>query len=311
MDKHYSDNTFLARWISGELTQEEIEVFKKSKDYPAFKRINEASLKLESPYYNKERLFTQLQSKKGDYLKNKPKVVRLIPNWAYGVAASVIIAFGVFYLLNMTSHYQTEFSQQLAVILPDNSAVKLNANSQLDFKTLNWNAEREVTLNGEAFFDVEKGETFKVVTSEGTIEVLGTEFNVIARDNYFQVQCNEGKVKVISNKINEETILLPGNAIRIVNNNSETWDFEEIRPNWLKGETSFKNTPLPQVIIDLENQFGVTFNTSGIDTSKRFTGSFSHKDLNLALKTVLIPMDISYTANDENIIVLTDSKNKI
>ena len=43
MEKQFSDNTFLARWISGELTLEELENFKNSKDYPVFKKISHNS----------------------------------------------------------------------------------------------------------------------------------------------------------------------------------------------------------------------------------------------------------------------------
>ena len=61
MDKHFSDNTFLARWISGELTPEELEDFKKSKDYPVYKKINKAAQTLETPIYNKQVVFNKLQ----------------------------------------------------------------------------------------------------------------------------------------------------------------------------------------------------------------------------------------------------------
>lgn len=311
MDKHYSDDTFLARWISDDLSQEEIEVFKKSDDYSVFKKINEASQTLEAPHYNKEEQFSKIQSKKPNYQVVTDKSVKFIPNWAYAVAASVVITISIFYTLNISSNYETAFSQQLAVTLPDNSAVKLNANSQLEFKSFNWKSEREVMLHGEAFFDVEKGKSFKVITKEGAIEVLGTEFNIVSRDNYFQVECHEGKVKVSSYRTNNETILLPGDAIRFVNDNPEVWNFDESEPNWLRGESSFVDTPIGQVVIAIENQFGIKFDMTGIDTTKRFTGSFTHKDINLALKTVLIPMDISYSSNSRERIILTDTKNKI
>ena len=82
---------------------------------------------------------------------------------------------------------------------------------------------------------MEKGTSFRVLTSEGIIEVLGTEFNITVRDNYFEVQCFEGKVKVTSSNTDNETILTQGNALRIVNNNHnpEVWNFILDAPNWL------------------------------------------------------------------------------
>lgn len=312
MENHFKDSTFLARWISGELTPEELNDFKNSKDYQALNKINEASKLLETQSYNSEALFNNLKTKINSKQQDKaPTVIKLIPTWVYGVAASIVLAFGLSYYLNTNKHFETSFSEQLAVILPDNSKVQLNANSQLDFKSRNWDNNRVLNLNGEAFFDVENGTKFKVLTQQGVVEVLGTEFNVISRDDYFEVQCLEGKVRVESLTANKEAILLPGKAIRILNKTAEEWDFILIdEPNWLLGESTFMNTPIAQVLLSIENQYNIHFDTSNIDLSKRFTGGFTHKDLNLALKTVFIPMEISYSSNGKNQIILINSKNK-
>ncbi len=310
MNNHLTDDTFLARWVSGELTSEELDVFKKSKDYPVYKKINEASQLLDVSAYNKEEAFKKIIFNRSTQNQvAKPRVIKLVPNWAYAVAASIVIMFGVFYFIGNETHYKTDFSEQLAVTLPDFSKVQLNSNSQLDFKSRQWEDSRVVTLNGEAFFDVEKGASFKVMTSEGVIEVLGTEFNITVRDDYFEVQCFEGKVKVTSSDTGNEAILTQGKAFRIVNNNAEVWDFILDEPNWIKGESTFNKTPLSEVIVSLENQFEVTFDKSNIDSTKRFTGSFTHSDINLALKTVFVPMEISFKANKEKtIIILNPSK---
>ena len=305
MEKHFSDNTFLARWISGELTPKELENFKNSKDYPVFNKINKVAQTLETPTYNEQALFSKLQLRNVQKQITKTRVVKLIPNWTYAVAASVVIVFGVFYFMNTATHYETEFSEQLAITLPDYSKVQLNANSQLDFKPRQWENNREVKLKGEAFFDVEKGTSFKVMTNEGVIEVLGTEFNVTVRDKFFEVRCYEGKVRV-TNGSNNTTVLTQGEAYRVVNNSPEEWNFSQNGPNWLQGESLFNNMPLSQVIISLENQFEITFDKSNIDINKRFTGSFTHTDLKLALKTVFIPMEVSYKPNKENTIILLD-----
>jgi len=304
MEKYNQDDTFLARWISGELSTEELNEFKKSKDYALLTKINDASQKLESPKFDEQVQFQRLKSKVFNPPKQDKKVIKLVPNWAYAVAASVIITFALFYALTAESHFKTGFGEQLAVVLPDNSKAQLNSNSTIDFKSFNWKNNRELDLNGEAFFDVEKGKSFKVITEDGVVEVLGTEFNVIARDHYFEVRCQEGKVKVTSIAANEEIILLPGKAVRIINNKAERWEYNVNEPNWLLGESTFYNTPLSQVIIALENQFQINFDASKIDLSERFTGSFTHKNLKLALKTVMIPMDIFYSADSNNKIIL-------
>ena len=57
MKMYLSDNTFLARWISGELTPEELANFKTSEDYPLFEKINNTTQNLETPAYDKQGLF--------------------------------------------------------------------------------------------------------------------------------------------------------------------------------------------------------------------------------------------------------------
>ena len=305
MNKQYLKDNFLARWISGDLSPEEQQAFEKSDDYVVFNKINETAQKLDAPVFDASSLFHKIQTEKS--IKANSKVVKLVPNWAYGVAASIVIALGVFYAINVKSNFETQFSEQLAILLPDQSKVELNSNSVLHFKKFNWDSNRVVKLNGEAFFDVEKGKKFRVITNEGEIEVLGTEFNVVSRDDYFEVQCHEGKVKVVNIDTSLETILTKGNAVRFVDSTKEEWVFTKLKPDWLSGESTFKNAPLTQVIIALENQYQVVFDTSKIDTDKRFTGGFSHTDLKLALKTVFKPMYISYYSEDSNIIILNSS----
>lgn len=309
MEKNYQDETFLARWISGELTPEELERFEKSSDYSILKRINNASQKLEAPNFDGQTLYNKLKEQIANQPKQEIRVIKLIPNWAYTVAASVIIAIGIFYYLNAKSNFNTGFGEQLAVVMPDNSRVQLNANSTINYKKRNWNDNRIINLNGEAFFDVEKGNSFKVITEDGTVEVLGTEFNVISRAHYFEVRCQEGKVKVTSNATDEDVVLLPGEAVRIFNNKGEKWNYNVNETNWLLGESTFQNTPMSQVILALENQFEIKFDNSKVDLTQRFTGGFTHKDLNLALKTVMIPMDISYSVDPNNTIILKKKDN--
>ena len=255
MENFSKDETFLARWIAGELSPEELEKFQNSQGYPVLKKINDASQNLKAPTFNDQALLIKIK----ELNKPQPKVKKLVPNWAYSAAAVLVVALGLLYVMTLSSQYQTSFGEQLAVLLPDNSTVKLNANSKLKYKTLNWKSKRRLELEGEAFFDVEKGQSFKVFTNLGLVEVLGTEFNVISRDAYFEVQCMEGKVRVSSNVLNKEVVLLPGDAVRVANNTLEEWNFTLDESNWTHGESTFFNSPISQVLLALEYQFQINF----------------------------------------------------
>jgi len=299
MENPYSDETFLARWLAGDLSAEEKLEFEKSDDFKKYLAIVTKVDTLAPPNYDRERVFNIIKKD----INTDKKSVRLIPSWSYGIAAALLALFGLFFFFNNSTTYSTGFGEQITIELLDGSEVILNSKSELKFKKSEWEANRKVKLTGEAFFKVKKGSNFVVETASGNVEVLGTQFNVNTRKDYFEVICHEGKVKAIGTN-EHKTVLTKGKAFRIANNISEKWDTELLQPSWISGETTFTNTPLKQVIHSLENQFDITFIKDNIDQNARFTGSYTHKNIKLALKTIFIPMEISYTFEGENQIVL-------
>ncbi len=110
-----------------------------------------------------------------------------------------------------------EFQQ---VELPDGSIVYLNKESSVSydgsFET------RTIELTGEAFFSVESGEVpFKVITENGEVEVLGTEFNIRSRGDEMEVEVEDGEVEFKSQgenhglKRGQSGIFIRGNKIKI------------------------------------------------------------------------------------------------
>ena len=300
MEENYNTDDFLAKWAGGELSEVEKEAFRKTEDYKYYQAILEGTDILEVPKYDKEKLFEKVQKTKLD----EPKVVPLFPKWIYGLAASVAILIGVFFFLNNSIDYETGHGETLVVALPDNSEVILNSKSKLSYKKRNWGVDnRRVSLSGEAFFKVEKGAEFLVETKKGKVKVLGTQFTVNSYAQVFEVICFEGKVKAESQ--NHTEILTKGKAVRLVNNAFEPFTIGDTNPTWLQNESSFSNAPLTQVIKTLENQFNVIINGETIDTNQRFTGSFTHNNLETALRTVFESMDITFTFENENTIELS------
>ncbi|CAM1366596.1 conserved hypothetical protein [Tenacibaculum litoreum] len=306
MKINYKDETFLARWIANELSAEELKEFQQTEVYHQFKAIDEASQLLKTPSYNKEEAFSKIKTNLGSIKTNK-KVVKLVPTWVYGAVASIALLISFLYFNNNTVDFSTSYGEQITITLPDNSKAHLSPKSEITYKKQNWENKRELSLKGKAYFEVEKGKSFTVKSNQGNVTVLGTKFTVNTSENYFEVQCYEGKVKVTS-KSKEEIILTKGKAYRNYSNSSEKWEFVDSVPSWVKGESSFNNTPLDQVIKALENQFKLKFDASRIDTSQRFTGTFTHEDVNIALQTVFAPMKISYKLAENSSVVLTYSK---
>lgn len=105
----------------------------------------------------------------------------------------------LFFLASCGSEVKIETADSYESIdLPDGSFVLLNKNSSIGYeKSFD---ERKVTLNGEAFFSVEKGTNpFVVVTEHGDVQVLGTEFNVKSDKENLEVEVEEGHVQMKAN----------------------------------------------------------------------------------------------------------------
>ncbi len=301
MEKENLDTFFLAKWLENDLDPQEKEHFEQSSDYPKYVKIIEGLDKLQAPAYDKKKAFDTIT--KEIYPTTTPVRTLQSYKWLMGVAASIMILVGLFLFSNQDQQLSTDYGEQAVVALPDGSEVTLNARSTITYNEKSWEKERLVTLDGEAFFKVQKGSTFTVVTKSGKVAVLGTQFTVNSEKNFFEVVCHEGKVRTTPLQ-QPATILTQGNAYRIHQGTVEKWNIATSAPSWITGESTFKNAPLLQVISAMQKQFNITIQNQHIDSDVRFTGSYSHEDLTLALKTIFIPMEISFTFKDENTIVL-------
>ncbi|TPN86962.1 FecR family protein [Aquimarina algicola] len=284
-------NNFLARWLEGEVSEEERKRFEASKDYLAFKDILNATERFERPVFDVESNLTAQKEFNKTYNAKKPKVVQL-KLFLSAAAAVVLILIGLRIFIPQSTTIRTEVSQIKTLTLPDNSQVTLNAGSSIEYVPKDFLTKRKLTLKGQAFFKVAKGSTFIVKTKNGDISVLGTQFDVNAREYRLEVHCFEGRVQVDNDK--ESVIIEGGKAVRSGRSKKMLqFEIQDQEPTWLNGISTFKEVPLKQVINELERQFGITIQSGDIDTERMFTGFFENKDLNSAIKTCFEPMNIN------------------
>ena len=78
-----------------------------------------------------------------------------------------------------------------------------------------------------------------------------------------------------------------------------------ISPSWIANESSFTSVPLTEVFNEFERQYGIKLTYNNIAMDQLFSGSFTHKNLTLALQAVTLPMNIEYEIIDDQTIVLT------
>ena len=289
----------IKKWLDNNLNPEEQNAFEQLKDYNQLIKMDATLKGFKAPEFSVDQTYQTLKP----HLKSQSSKTNQWLKPLLRIAAVLAIGFSVyFYTSNLDEHIETLVAQQTTIQLPDNSTVDLNANSTVTFNENSWSKTRAVTLNGEAFFKVAKGERFDVITSDGIVSVLGTQFNVKQRESYFEVTCYEGLVGVTHN--NKTVKLKPGHTFKIIDGKQLTADKETAaQPLWLHGESSFKSVPLKHVIAEFENQYDLQINTDQIDTSRLFTGSFAHNNLDLALKSVTIPLNLSYSKSGKSILL--------
>lgn len=302
-DTHITDDTFLAKWLANEITDNQLKKLVSEKDFIAYKKLQQRIYLYENLENVNEETYAKLKTKLPT--KNKTKVRTLLYKWAIPAAAAVLIFITVTtYFSDKTTSNKADYGQNSTVALLDGSEVILNARSEISFQKDNWETKREVFLNGEGYFKVKKGSTFVVHTENGSVAVLGTQFNVKSTSDYFEVICYSGKVKVTNN--NTEYILNPTQGYRKINGSLfENINEDAIKPNWLSNETSYKSVPLKYVLKDVENQFDVIFNTKNINTDMLFTGSFTHKNKEIAFKTIFNAMELDYNIINNKQVVLS------
>jgi ferric-dicitrate binding protein FerR (iron transport regulator) len=291
----------ILKWLNGELTEQEFEDLKKSEGSDTLEKIAHYSSFMQTPPINPEEALNAF--KKRTFIKNESIVRRLNIQTLFKVAAAfaVILTTSYFLFFNNTTTFETQIAQTTTFNLPDKSKVKLNAASKISFNEKSWDTNRNLDLDGEAYFEVKKGQRFSVNTADGVVQVLGTHFNVKQRKDYFEVHCYEGLVSVTHQ--NKTVKLPPGKTFRVVNDNIEAVaDFNSTSPSWISQESSFDRIPLSQVIAELERQFVIEIKTKNVDTSKLFTGTFTHKDQKIALEAVTIPLQLSYTIKGKTIL---------
>lgn len=221
------------------------------------------------------------------------------------IAASILIAIFIRPLFFQSDPMMIEVTAEAGsfkeVTLPDGSSVTLNALSSIAYAE-DW--DRNITMTGEAFFEVTKGEKFKVKTDLGSIEVLGTSFNVFSREGTFSVACKTGKVKVQSADDKVNRVLEKGDGVVQEKDTVRYTLFEPaIVGKWKTGEFYFEKRPLSEVLEEVKRQYNVSIVVDSLE-DKEFTGYFINSNLELALTMVCEPLDLNYNiVNDRNIVI--------
>jgi ferric-dicitrate binding protein FerR (iron transport regulator) len=290
----------LDKWLNGEVTPAEFEVLTTMPEFSSYQRIDGFVKRMELPDIDIDSALHKVKAAL-PIKKKAPKVISL--STIIKIAAVlVVIAASYIFVSSLSTSIHTDLAETHSLVLPDASKVTVNETSEITFNKRNWAENRIVSLNGEAYFDVAKGTSFDVVTAYGTISVLGTKFNVLATGDFFKISCFEGMV-LVKNATSTVT-LSKGKTATLEGNDLIVDEVFTSKPGWIFDESSFDDTSILHVLKELETQYKLTVTTENIDVNLRFTGSFAHNDLETALQSITIPLNLSYRIEDPNAVIL-------
>lgn len=230
------------------------------------------------------------------------------------IAAAVLVPLFMlttFYFYNETKTLSAEEmivsaskGERANVTLPDGTKVSINSESFLTYSPQNYNKnERRIHFEGEAYFDVVKKQSlpFIISTKDLNVKVLGTKFNLLAREKYKTIELvlEEGHVLLSSSK--EEKELFANQKAVLDRSTGKILISSEKSPRnasaWKNGELIFGNARLKDVVKSIENNYGVNINiASSLDINNDlFSGTITGGNLLEALEIIKISYHLDYT----------------
>ena len=239
-----------------------------------------------------------LQSTKTKHMskkfKNKmPKLIiwnnyKFLPSIAAMIIIILLFSSTIFNHLALNKK-TTEIAQKETIILIDGSKIMLNAESEITYDK-NYNIKnRNIKLEGEAYFEIQNNDLpFIIETEHGKVTVLGTSFNVRSRKDGFEVGVNEGIVSISNDSTSIQ--LLKGqhiNVLKTFNYKSITDISYEKYPDWINQKIYCKNTKLDQLFDEIERTFNVEIEFSKPSLKNMtLTGIIIAKDIHEVLETI-------------------------
>ena len=201
--------------------------------------------------------------------------------------------------------------QRINITLVDGTNVWLNARTSLSYPVKFGKNNRQVVLDGEAYFDVtkDKSKPFIVQTDNYNVEVLGTQFDVNAysETGEFETTLMSGSVKVASASDSTQKITLkPNNKVFLQDGKLHVTAVDDYNPyRWKEGLICFKNETFTSIMKDFEKYYGLTIQVKNKNVFKYvYTGKFRQTDgIDYALRVLQKDIKFTYQLDDENQII--------
>ena len=233
------------------------------------------------------------------------------PMWKPALAGLLVVIISAAILLLSNKDEIVKFktistlnNDRQTVQLPDGSTVKLNSGSSIKFSDKFIGENREVKLEGEAFFSVtKKGKSFVITTNNARVTVLGTEFNVWTRDEKTKVIVKEGRVNVEQIKVKNENVILSKDQESVITKNSKPSPPENVNADyllgWLNNKLVFNRTSLNEIAGELERCYNVKIKLENDDLNNlTLTGSFDNRKVDDVINMICLALNLEFVKTD-------------
>jgi ferric-dicitrate binding protein FerR (iron transport regulator) len=329
--KSHMDYTLIGKYLEGIITpgeKEKVEIWinKSAENKAEFQRIkriwdlaqgdtsgNEVLVNTEAAWKKLEGRILESDARK-NILPGKVKKgfrTRRITYYLSGIAAMIVAVIGIYTLYTMYIKKPALIDmiaedEIVETVLPDESSVTLNENTTITYPERFIKEKRVIELKGEAFFDVKRDpdQPFIIQVQEAVIEVLGTSFNVRAREEEPEVivTVRDGKV-MLSDAENIAYIVLEQHEKGILN--KETGHIEkyvstdESEMFWKTRTLIFRDTKLSRVFEILEKVYQVKITVRN-DKVKEclLTAKFQDQKIDEILANIAINFELEIQRND-------------
>ena len=287
----------LHKWINNTISEDELKIFKERPEYDSLVELYKQTEGLTTGGFNEDKVLKNILTSEKRSAPPK-RSAAVLPLWVkLAVAASFFLAAVLFFLpSNDLVSYSTGVGETLVVDLPDNSSVKLSSGSQLSFSKGAWETSRSINFEGDAFFEVTKGKQFVVKTDLGEVEVLGTSFNVNTLNQVFTVLCKSGKVAVSNSDATIEEVIVAGEGLTITDN--------QISLSSKNDMVRFKNLPFYEVLDLFQKHYKKRVEPKGIDLQTKVNGFFVKDNLEEAIQSIALPMQLKFQIEADSTITL-------
>jgi transmembrane sensor len=267
----------------------------------------------------------------------------------YLIAAScvlLVVAVKLFFPLNSTSAQAAQKSQvntrkgsKSHIVLPDGTSVWLNGDSKISYPASFQGEIREVSLTGEAFFDVAANprKPFIIHTGSMDVKVLGTVFNVRSYPGEMTTETSllHGLIEVTLNGKEKKKIILKPNEKITVLNSDESYqktslngsrkaaqeeediplltitkmhfsakDSTNPETSWVHNKLSFDNEKMDRVFSKIEQWYNIEIKLEDDSMQlKHFTATFENKSLKDVMEALALALNFTYAEKNGKITI--------